>query len=160
MPLYIHPPPCNQSAMFGIQIWLCHSLDFCCGNKQRILIESVKSWTARRSNQPVLKEINPQYSLECLMLKLKLQYFGHLMRKRPWCWERLKVGGKGDDRGWDGWMASPTQWTWVWVNSRSWRWTGGLECCSPWGHKELDMTERLNWSDPSLYNMCFLICLF
>ena len=44
--------------------------------------------------------------------------------KRPWCWERLKVGGEGDDRGWDGWMASPTQWTWVWVNSRRWWWTG------------------------------------
>ena len=43
--------------------------------------------------------------------------------KRPWCWERLKVGREGDDRGWDGWMASPTQWTWVWVNSRSWWWT-------------------------------------
>ena len=61
------------------------------------------------------------------MLKLKLQYFGHQMLrtdsmdhwKRPWCWERLKVGGEGDDRGWDGWMASPTQWTWVWVNSGS-----------------------------------------
>ena len=44
--------------------------------------------------------------------------------KRPWCWERLEVGGEGDDRGWDGWMASPTQWTWVWVKSRSWWWTG------------------------------------
>ena len=44
--------------------------------------------------------------------------------ERPWCWERLKVGGKGDDRGWDGWMASLTQRTWVWVNSRSWWWTG------------------------------------
>ena len=44
--------------------------------------------------------------------------------KRPWCWERSKVRGEGDDRGWDGWMASPTQWTWVWVNSRSWWWTG------------------------------------
>ena len=44
--------------------------------------------------------------------------------RSPWCWERLKVGGEGDDRGWDGWMASPTQWTWVWVNSRSWWWTG------------------------------------
>ena len=42
--------------------------------------------------------------------------------KRPWCWERLKAGGEGDDRGWDGWMASPTQWTWVWVNSGSWWW--------------------------------------
>ena len=44
--------------------------------------------------------------------------------KRPWCWERLKAGGKGNDRGWDGWMASPTQWTWVWVDSGSWWWTG------------------------------------
>ena len=71
-------------------------------------------WTARRSNQSILKEISPGYSLEGLMLKLKLQYFGHLMRrthlKRFWCWERLKVGGEGDDRRWDGWMASPTWW--------------------------------------------------
>ena len=44
--------------------------------------------------------------------------------KRPWCWERLKVGGERDDRGWDGWMASPTQWLWVWVNSGNWWWTG------------------------------------
>ena len=73
-------------------------------------------WTARKSNQSILKEISPEYSLEGLMLKLKLQYFGHLMWRtdsleRPWCWERLKAGGEGDDRGWDGWMASPTQWT-------------------------------------------------
>ena len=47
--------------------------------------------------------------------------------KRPWCWERLKAGGEGDDRGWDGWMALPIQWTWVWVNSGSWWWTGRLE---------------------------------
>ena len=83
----------------------------------------------RRPNQSNLKEISPGYSLEGLMLKLKLQYFGHLMWRtdsfeRPWHWERLKVGGNGDDRVWDGWMASPTQWTWVWVNSRSWWWTG------------------------------------
>ena len=62
------------------------------------------------------------------MLKLKLQYFGHLTwrahLKRPWCWERLKAGGEGDNRGWDGWMASPTQWTWVWINSGIWWWRG------------------------------------
>ena len=86
-------------------------------------------WTERRSNQSILKEISPEYSLERRMLKLKLLYFGiwceeltHL--KSTWCWERLKVGGEGDDRGWDGWMASPTRWTWVWVNSESWWWTG------------------------------------
>ena len=75
-------------------------------------------WTARRSNQPVLKEINPEYSLEWLMLKLKLQYFEELTHcKRPWCWERLRTGGEGGDRGWDGWMASSTQWTWFCANS-------------------------------------------
>ena len=80
--------------------------------------------------QPVSpKEISPEYSLEELMLKLKLQYFGHLMRitnslEKTLMLERWKAGGKGDDRGWDGCMTSPTQWTWVWVNSRSWWWTG------------------------------------
>ena len=86
-------------------------------------------WTARRSNQSILKEISTGCSLEGLMLELKLQYFGHLMWRadslgRPWCWERLRAGGEGDDRGWDGWMALLTRWTWVWVNSGSWWWTG------------------------------------
>ena len=53
--------------------------------------------------------------------------------KRPWCWERLKAGGEGEDRGWDGWMASLTQWTWVWVNSGDGERQGSLLCCSPWG---------------------------
>ena len=80
------------------------------------------SWTSRRSNQLILKEINPDYSLEGQMLKLKLQYFGHLMRRadslgKKKCWERLRAGGEGGDRGWDGWMALPAQWTWVWANS-------------------------------------------
>ena len=81
-------------------------------------------WTARRSSQSILKEINPEYSLERLMLKLMLQYFGHLMWRadsleRPWCWERLKVG-EGGGGGWDGWVSSPTQWTWVWTHSVRW----------------------------------------
>ena len=68
-------------------------------------------------------------ALEGMMLKLKLQYFGHLCEelthwKRLWCWEGLGTGGEGDDRGWDGWMASRTRWMWVWVNSGSWWWTG------------------------------------
>ena len=58
---------------------------------------------------------------------------------------RLRVGGEGDDRGWDGWMASLTQWTWVWVTPRVGDGQGGLVCCSPQGRKESDMTERLNW---------------
>ena len=81
-------------------------------------------WTAKRSNQSVLKEISPEYSLEWLLLKLKLQYFGHLMWKTDSLEKTQKAGGEGDDRGWDGWMASPSQWTWVWVNSKTWQWTG------------------------------------
>ena len=72
-------------------------------------------WTARRSNQSILKEMSPGCSLEGLMLKLKLQYFGHLMRRvdsleKTLCWEGLGAGGEGDYRGWDGWMASLTRW--------------------------------------------------
>ena len=86
-------------------------------------------WIARVSNQSILKEISPGCSLEGLMLKLKSNTLAtwckeltHL--KRPWCWERLRAGGEGDDRGWVDWMASPTQWTWAWVDSGSWWWTG------------------------------------
>ena len=75
----------------------------------------------------ILKEMSPGCSLEGLMLKLKLQYFGHLMRRAD-SFENTLMLGKGrrrrDDKGWDGWMASPTQWTWVWVDSGSWWWTG------------------------------------
>ena len=106
-------------------------------------------WTARRSNQSILREISPEYSLEGLMLKLKFQYFGHWFEelthlKRPWRWERLKAG-EGDDRGWDGWMVSQTQWTWVWANSgRWWRTMKRGMLCSPWGCKASDTTQQLN----------------
>ena len=66
-------------------------------------------------------------------------------QKRPWCWERLKAGGEGDNRGWDGWMASPTWCTWVWASSGVGYGQGSLVCYSPLGCKELDVTERLNW---------------
>ena len=73
--------------------------------------------------------------------------------KRPWCWKRLKAGGKGDNRGWDGWMASPTQWTWVLVDSRSWWWTGLLVCCCPWGCRVgHDWATELNWTSAQYYN--------
>ena len=80
-------------------------------------------WTARRSNLPILKEISPEYSLEGMMLKLKPQSFGHLMKRtdsleKPWCWERLKVEG---ERTTEDEMVG---WTWIWVNSGSWWWTG------------------------------------
>ena len=67
-------------------------------------------------------------------------------QKRPWCWERLKAGGEGDDRGWDGWMTSLTQWTWVWVSSGSWWWTGKLQSMGLQrvGH---NWATELNWTD-------------
>ena len=111
-------------------------------------------WTARRSNQSILKEINPGIYLEGMMLKLKLQYFGHLMRridsleKRLWCWEGLGAGGEGDDRGWDGWMASLTRWTWVWVNSGRWWWTGSPGMLRFMGSQRVghNWATELNWT--------------
>ena len=86
-------------------------------------------WTARRSNQSILKEISQNihwedwyWSWNFNTLATWCEELTHW--KRPWCWERLKAGGDQDDRGWGGWMASLTQWTWVWVSSRSWWWTG------------------------------------
>ena len=105
-----------------------------------------------RSNQSILKEISPEYSLEGLMLKLKLQYFGHLMRRtdsleKSCCWERLKAG-EGNDRGWDGWMASLTQWTWIWISSRSWWWAGRPGVLQSMGSQRVrhDWATELNWS--------------
>ena len=86
------------------------------------------------------------------MMKLKLQYFGTSCEelthwKRPWCWERLGAGGEGD-RGWDGWMASPTQWTWVWVNSGSWWWTGRPGVLQFMGSQRVghNWATELNWT--------------
>ena len=108
-------------------------------------------WTARRSKQSILKEISPGCSLEGLTLMLKLQYFGHLMThlKRPSCWERLRAEGEGDNRGWDGWMASSTQWTWVWINSGSWWWTGRPGVLQFMGSQKVrhDWATELNWTD-------------
>ena len=108
-------------------------------------------WTARRLKQSILKEMNPEYSLEGLMLKLKLQYFGYVMGrathwKRPSCWKRLKAGGKRDDRGWDGWVASPTQWTWIWTNSRRWWRTGKAGVLQSMGSQRVghDWVTELN----------------
>ena len=108
-------------------------------------------WTARRSNKSILKEISPEYSLEGLMLKLKLQYWCKELThwKRPWWWERLRAGGEGDDREWDGWMASPTQWTWVLVDSGSWWWTGRPGMLRFMGSQRVghDWVTELNWTE-------------
>ena len=103
--------------------------------------------------QSILKEISPGCSLKGMMLKLKLQYFGHLMRRVDSLEKTrmlgLGAGGEGDDRGWDGWMASLTQWTWVWVNSRRWWWTGrpgGLQFMGS-QRVEHDWVTELNWTE-------------
>ena len=108
-------------------------------------------WTVRRSNQSILKEISPEYSLEGLMLKLKLQNFGHLMWRTD-SFEKTLMLGKikgGRRRGWDGCMASPTQWTWVWVNSRCWWWTGRHDVLLSMGLQRVghDWATELNWSE-------------
>ena len=75
--------------------------------------------------------------------------------KRFWCWERLKAGGEGDDRGWDGWMASLTQWTWVWVNSRSWWWTGKPSVLQSTGSQRIThyWGTELNWTEGKQYRI-------
>ena len=109
-------------------------------------------WTARRWNQSILREISREYSLEGLMLKLKLQYFGHLMQRTDSLEKTLmlrKIEGRRrrGRRGWDGWMASPTQWTWVWANFGRWWRTGKPGMLQSMDCKESDMTKRLNWSE-------------
>ena len=130
---------CESWTLKNIEWWRIDAFELWCW--RRLLRVP---WTARRSNQLILKEISPEFSLERLMLKLEHQYFSTWLKnwltgKRPWRWERLTAGGEGNERGWDVSMASSTQWTWVLVNSRSW--------CSQWGLKALDMTEwtELNW---------------
>ena len=111
-------------------------------------------WTARRSNQSILKETNPGYSSQGLTLKLQLQYLATWCEeltylKRPWSCERWKVEGKGDDRGWDGWMASPTWWIWISVGSGSWWWTGKPSMLQSMGTQGVghDWVTELNWTD-------------
>ena len=114
-------------------------------------------WTVRRSNQSILKEISREYSLEGLMLKLKLQYFGHLMRRTDFLEKTLTLGKiegrrRRDDRGGDGWMASLTLWTWTWVISGSWWWTGKPGMLKSMGSQRVghDWATELNWTHHSL----------
>ena len=115
--------------------------------------------TARRFNQSILKEISPEYSLEGLMLKMKCQYLATWYEelthwKRPWFWERLKAGGQGDDRGWDGWVVSLTRWTWIWASSRGWWWTGKPGVLQSMGSQRFghDWAAEHNWPPRCLHS--------
>ena len=119
-----------------------------CRSSNPGLLKGRRHWThysAKRSTQSILKEISPEYSLGGLMLNPKLQYFGYLMRRANSLEKTLMLGKiEGRRRMGDGWMVSPIQLTWVWASSgRGWR-TGNLASCSPWGHKEMNMTDQLN----------------
>ena len=134
LPTKVHlvKPMVFPVVMYGCESWTTKKAErqridgfelWCCRGLLRV------PWTARRSNQLILEEISPEYSLEGLMLKVKLQYFDHLMWRTD-SFEKTLMLGKiegGRRRGQQMmrcWMASPTQWTWVWVDSRSWWWTG------------------------------------
>ena len=118
---------------------------------------------SKEIHQLIPKEISPEYSLEGLMLKLKLQYFGHLMqrtdsfKKKPWCGEWLKAGREGNDIGWDGWMASLVQRTWIWVSSWSWWWTGKPDVVQSMASQRVghDCVTELNCWPPSLREELF-----
>ena len=114
---------CESWTIKKAEHWRIHAFELWCW--KRLLRVP---WTARRANQSILKEISPDvhwkdrcWSWNSNTLATWCKELAHL--KRPWCWEWLKAG-EGDNRGWDGWMASWTQWIWVWVSSRSWWWTG------------------------------------
>ena len=153
---FVYKGPSSQSyGVYGYESWTvkkaeCRWIDafelWCWTRLLRI------PWTARRSNKSVLEEITPECSLEGLMLKLKLHYFGYLMWSANSFEKTLMLGkikgGEGDDRGWNGWMASPTQWTWVWVNSGSWWWTGRPGVLESIGSQRVrhDWATELNWT--------------
>ena len=116
-------------------------------------------WTARIFNQSIIKEISPEYSLEGLNIHWKdwcwswspntlATWYKELTHwNRPWCWERLKVGGEGDDRGWGGWMSSLTEWTWAWASYGSWWWTSKPGVLSSMGSQRVGhaWVTELNW---------------
>ena len=138
---------CESWTMKKVEHWRIDAFELWCW--RRLLRDP---WTARRSNQSILKEISLGCSFEGLMLKLKLQYFSTWCKelthwKRLWCWERLRAGGEGDNRGWDSWMTSPTQWTWISANSGCWWWPGKPGVLQSTGSQRVrhDWATELNW---------------
>ena len=142
---------CESWTIKKVEHWRIDAFELWCWRKLLRV-----PWTARRSNQSILRKsvLNVHWKDWCWswnsntlwVLMWWCEELTHL--KRPWCWERLRAGGEGDDRGWDGWMASPTQWTWVWVNSGSWWWTGRPGTLQIMGSQRVrhDWVTELNWS--------------
>ena len=122
------------------------------GRDYRLLAERTTEWCQKLKAKKVLSVFNQEYTLFtpsiwafiCVASPRNCKELTHW--KRLWCWDGLGAGGEGDDRGWDGWMASPTRWTWVWVNSGSWWWTGRPSMLQFMGSQR-DMTEWLNWTE-------------
>ena len=143
---------CESWTIKKAEHWRIDAFELCC--YRRLLRVP---WTARRSNQSILKEISPIHWKDwCLswnsnILATWCEELTHW--KRPWCWERWRAGGEGDETGWDDWMASPSQWTWVWVSSGSWWWTGRPGVLQSMGlqrvrHDWTDWTESFQYSNP------------
>ena len=140
--------------MYGCEIWSLNKAE-----SQRIDAFELYGWRrllgvpwiARRSNQSIQRKsvLHIHWNNWCWSWNsntLATWCEELIPWKRSWFWVRLKAGGQWIDRVWESWMVSPTQWTWVWESSKSWWWSGKPTCCSPWGHKESDTTEWLNWS--------------
>ena len=140
---------CESWTIKKVECWIIDAFELWCW--RRLLRVP---WTARRSNQSILKEISPEYLLEGLSWSWNSNTLATWCEelihwKRPWCWERLRAGREGDNRGWDGWMVSLTWWTWVWLNSRSWWWTGRPGVLQSMGSQGVghDWATELNWTE-------------
>ena len=146
---------CESWTVKKAECWRIDAFELWCWRLLRV------PWTARRLNQSILKEFSPECSLKRLMLKLKLQYFGHLMRRtdsfeKSLMLGKIEGGKRRDDRGWYGWMASLIQWTWVWVYSESWRWTGRPGMLQSMGSQS--WTGLSDWTEPYTLNLYTFIC--
>ena len=139
---------CASGTMKKAECWIIDAFELWCW--RRLLRVP---WTARRSNQSILKEISPGYSWEGMMLKLKLQYFGHLMQRVDSLEKTLMLGGIGGRRRRGTTEDEMAGWH-HWLDGRESEWPpgvgdgqGGLVCCNSWGRKESHTTERLNWTE-------------
>ena len=133
-----------------------------------VLEKTLESPLDSKEIQPVHPKGNQSWIfIERTDVEAETPILGHLIRRtdsleRPWCWERLRAGGEGEDRGWDGWMASPTQWTGVWVDSGSWWWTGRPGVLQSMGSQRVrhDWATELNWNKQLSLNIVLLIWFY